>query len=144
MLFKQRGIATHLTLSKSCRDWVRTKHLKHNVNVLDSSIIDMVPFWEIVFPPSAVGQGTTTTGSDATSQSTGRKGDALQFWHQRYYNDEIQSKEEKAQYLKLFVDKYGENSPVVVEECGQPKSIHIDQHNTLMERGQGGEVDNDM
>jgi hypothetical protein len=64
MLFKQCGIATRLTFSKSCRDWVRTKHLKHNVNVLDSSIIDMVPFWEIVFPPSAMGQCTTPPGSD--------------------------------------------------------------------------------
>jgi hypothetical protein len=46
--------------------------------------------------------------------------------------------------VKLFVDKYGVNPPVGVEDSGQPESIHRDQHNTLMERGQGGEVDNDI
>jgi hypothetical protein len=56
MLFKQRGIALHLNRSKTCRDWVRAKHLKEDVNVQDPAPFPEISFLkqQILCPPGFI------------------------------------------------------------------------------------------
>jgi hypothetical protein len=138
MLFKQQGIALHLNRSKTCRDWVRAKHLKEDVNVQDPA-----PFPKISFLDAHVSEPANFQ-SNVTNQSTVND-DPLQFWCQRYYDEELANEQEKAQYVNWFIEKYGVKPPVVVDDSRQPQSSQGEHHHaTERETGESGDGNSDI
>jgi hypothetical protein len=130
---RQRGIALHLKRSKSCGDWIRSRQLKEDDNFQDSSIIDTVPFQEIVIPTTDHVETVAQHLGEGTNQSTG-KDDITTDWSQQYYDDELLTDEEKAGYVRWFRNKHGVNPPVELSDAVDALSRTGEQQHHLNEK----------
>ena len=102
--------------SKSCGDWIRSRQLKEDDNIQDSSIIDTVPFQEIVIPTTDHVETLAQHLGEGTNQSTG-KDDIMKDWSQQYYDDDLHTDEDKAKYVRWFRNTYGVNPRVEISDA---------------------------
>ena len=133
MLFKLRGIASHLNQNKPCRDRVKAIHYTRDHTVPDLLVADTVPC-PVIAIPAAKENEPQQPPRDATNPPTAN-GDPLLMWHQKTY-DEMETDEEKAEYVDYFTKRYGVKPPVQISSTQLWSQKHYDDLESEFEKSE--------